>query len=161
MWTYSLALTLEDLFFGKECRFRITRSYLSGIREIVVLDMHIPPGCEDGTRFVFTNVGHQRRDGSFQDIVFIVQEAAHDAFARVGQDLVMKVRVPWSENLQRKNGCIYFTGLDNATLSARISYAREKRRHGQCKIKNGGMPILQNGQVVARGDLIVQYVHIR
>lgn len=118
MWTYSLALTL------------------SGIREIVVLDMHIPPGCEDGTRFVFTNVGHQRRDGSFQDIVFIVQEAAHDAFARVGQDLVMKVRVPWSENLQRKNGCIYFTGLDNATLSARIrEWAGSRKGRSDCTVR--------------------------
>ncbi|KAK0469741.1 uncharacterized protein EV420DRAFT_1258332, partial [Desarmillaria tabescens] len=155
-----LALTLEDLFFGKECRFRITRSYLSGIRETIVLDVHIPPGCEDGTSFVFTNVGHQRRDGSFQDIVFVAQEVAHDAFARVGQDLLMKVQVPWSENLQRKDGRIHFTGLDNTTLSARISYGKEKRRHGQYKIKDGGMPILLDGQVVARGDLIVQCVHI-
>ncbi|KAK0204815.1 DnaJ domain-containing protein [Desarmillaria ectypa] len=157
MWRYSMALTLEDLFFGKECRFRITRSYLSGIRETIVLDVHIPPGCEDGTSFIFTNVGHQRRDGSFQDIVFVVQEVVHDAFARAGQDLVMKVQVPWSENLQRKDGRIHFTGLDNATLSARISYGKEKRRHGQCKIKDGGMPILQNGQIVARGDLIVHW----
>ncbi|SJL09669.1 uncharacterized protein ARMOST_13050 [Armillaria ostoyae] len=157
MWRYSLALTLEDLFFGKECRFRITRSYLSGIRETIVLDVHIPPGCEDGTNFVFTDVGHQRRDGSFQDIVFIVQETAHEAFARVGQDLVMKVQVPWSENLQRKNVRLHFTGLDNETLSARISYGREKRRHGQCMIKDGGMPILQNGEMVARGDLIVRW----
>ncbi len=160
MWRYSLVLTLEDLFFGKECRFRITRSYLSGIRETIVLDVQVPPGCEDGTNFVFTNAGHQRRDGSFQDIVFIVQETAHEAFARAGQDLVMKVQVPWSENLQRKNVRLHFTGLDNETLSARISYGREKRRHGQCRVKDGGMPILQNGEMIARGDLIVQCVHV-
>ncbi|KAK0485239.1 hypothetical protein IW261DRAFT_1461481 [Armillaria novae-zelandiae] len=157
MWRYSLALTLEDLFFGKECRFRITRSYLSGIRETIVLDVEIPPGCEDGTNFVFANVGHQRRDGSFQDIVFIVQETSHEAFARVGQDLIMKVLVPWSECLQRKNVRLHFTGLDNETLSARVSYGREKRRHGQCRIKDGGMPIVQNGEMVARGDLIVHW----
>lgn len=150
MWRYSLALTLEDLFFGKECRFRITRSYLSGIRETIVLDVHIPPGCEDSTNFVFTDVGHQRRDGSFQDIVFIVQETAHEAFARVGQDLVMKVQVPWSENLQRKNVRLHFTGLDNETLSARIrEWGDGCKRRLDCTVR----PHCHQTLVVFRTDL--------
>lgn len=149
-------MTLEDLFHGKDYRFRITRLYLSGAKENVLLSVQIPAGSQHGTVISCPGVGHQRPNGRFQDIIFVVEEAPHETYARIGQDLVIQVQIPWTDNLRRKDGRIHFNGIDNTMLCARISYARERRVVGQHRIKGGGMPILSDGRTIGRGDVIVQ-----
>ncbi|KAF8996957.1 hypothetical protein BDZ89DRAFT_790892 [Hymenopellis radicata] len=149
-------MSLEDLFHGREYRFRITRFHLSGMKENVMIDVHVPAGSQHGTVISCLNVGHQRRDGTFQDILFVVEEAPHDTYARIGQDLVIKVQIPWTGVLKRKDGRIHFNGIDNRMLCARISYARDRRLVGQYRISQAGMPITSDGRVIGRGDVIVQ-----
>jgi len=48
----------------------------------VVLDVDVPPGCRAGTKIVFRDAGHERRDGMKQDLVFVVREAKHERFVR-------------------------------------------------------------------------------
>jgi DnaJ family protein B protein 4 len=81
-WTCPLSLTLEDVFHGRRLCYRITRRYLSGKTKGVVLDVDIPAGCRPGTKIVFRDAGHERRDGTRQDLVFIVQEEKHERFVR-------------------------------------------------------------------------------
>ncbi|KIL67692.1 hypothetical protein M378DRAFT_197091 [Amanita muscaria Koide BX008] len=81
-WTYPLPLSLEDIFHGKRLCYRITRRYLSGKSKGVVLDVDVPAGCRSGTKIVFRDAGHERRDGTKQDMVFLVQHAKHERFVR-------------------------------------------------------------------------------
>lgn len=81
-WTYPLLLTLEDIFRGKRLCYRIRRRYLTGKTKAVVLDVDVPPGCRSGTKIVFRDAGHERRDGTKQDLVFVVREAKHERFVR-------------------------------------------------------------------------------
>ena len=48
----------------------------------MVLDVDVPPGCRSGTKIVFRDAGHERRDGTKQDLVFVVREAKHKRFVR-------------------------------------------------------------------------------
>ncbi|KAI0635616.1 hypothetical protein C8Q77DRAFT_1155403 [Trametes polyzona] len=110
-WIFPLHLTLEDLYFGAVHRYRITRT-LNAVpvtkpsspvpssehgarRQTVQIDVHVSPGWTTGTRIRVPQVGNQRADGSFQDIVFVVAETPHPRFVRRGNDLVLPVRVPW------------------------------------------------------------------
>ena len=81
-WTYPLSLTLEDIFHGKRVCYRIKRRYLTGKTKAVVLDVDVPPGCRAGTKIVFRDAGHERRDGMKQDLVFVVREVKHERFVR-------------------------------------------------------------------------------
>jgi hypothetical protein len=91
-WIFPLPLTLEELHSGTSYRFQITRqlydspsasseslgsSSASGSSSSMIhIDLEIPPGgYKNGTQIRFEGIGNQRKsDGSFQDIVFIVQE---------------------------------------------------------------------------------------
>ncbi|KAF8631375.1 hypothetical protein AX15_002430 [Amanita polypyramis BW_CC] len=81
-WVCPLPVALEDLFRGKRICFRIKRRYLSGKTKSVVLDVDVPVGCRAGTKIVFRDAGHERRDGTKQDLVFVVTEVRHERFVR-------------------------------------------------------------------------------
>ncbi|KAF8969149.1 hypothetical protein BDZ97DRAFT_1915512 [Flammula alnicola] len=136
-WVYSLSLTLEELFIGKHFRFGISRS--------------------PGTRILCRNVGHEFKPGAFQDIAFIIEEVPHDRFIRLFDDLIMDVRLPWVDGLRRQGGKVPFTGIDGRNLVIQIDYPSDKNMKGRSIVKGAGMPIRERGQVVGRGNLIVQW----
>ncbi|KAF8150866.1 hypothetical protein B0H34DRAFT_801784 [Crassisporium funariophilum] len=156
-WVYSLTLTLEELFTGKHCRFGIPRVYISGKSKNVVMEIDIPAGCRPGTRILCRNVGHEWNPGHFQDIAFIIEEAPHDRFVRLFDDLIMDVRLPWVDSLRRQGGKVPFVGIDGRNLAIQIDYPREKTMKGRNIVKGAGMPIREGGQVVGRGNMVVQW----
>ena len=157
-WLYSVALTLEELFTGKHCHFAITRHYVSRRSKNVAIEIDIPPGCRPGTRILCRNAGHEWKPNSFQDITFIVEESPHDRFIRLFDDLIMEVRVPWVDGLKRQGGKVPFVGIDGRNLMVQIDYPRDKNMKGRSIIKGAGMPIREGGQMVGRGNLVVQCV---
>ncbi|KIY64996.1 DnaJ-domain-containing protein [Cylindrobasidium torrendii FP15055 ss-10] len=156
-WRFPLALTLEDLYHGRDLRFRITRFYMSGTREHILLDVRVPPGTMHGTSIPCRGAGHQRRDGSFQDVVFVVEEAAHECFARAGKDLVIAVQVPWSESLRERDARIHFSGVDGKVVAARVNCKGAGGLFGEDRVRGAGMPVYSEGRVVGRGDVIVRW----
>jgi DnaJ-class molecular chaperone len=152
-WTYSLSLTLEELFFGRRCRFNITRSYLSQKTKNVVIEIEVPPGCRPGTRIVCRHVGHECRPGVFQDIAFVVEEAKHNRFVRLFDDLIVEVRLP---GVRKAGDDLSFVGIDGASLAVRVDYPKDKQMKGRNIIRGAGMPIRERGRVVGRGNLVVQ-----
>lgn len=98
-WIFPLPLALEDLFFGAHHRYRITRTLRNGRTQSVHLTLEIPPGWRKNTRLRVPGVGNQRKDGTFQDIVFVVEEQMHPRFVRSedGRDIEVCVRVPWAD----------------------------------------------------------------
>ena len=155
-WAYSIALTLEELFTGKHCHFGITRNYASGRSKNVAIEIDVPPGCRPGTRILCRNAGHEWKPNCFQDIVFVIEESPHDRFIRLFDDLVMEVRVPWVDSLKRQGGKVPFVGIDGQNLVVQIDYPRDKDMKGRSIIKGAGMPIREGGQMIGRGNMVVQ-----
>ena len=152
-WTYSLSLSLEELFFGQRCRFNITRTYLSRKPKNVIIEIEVPPGCRPGTRIVCRHVGHECRPGVFQDIAFVVEEAKHNRFVRLFDDLIVDLRL---SNVRKEGDNLSFVGIDGANLAVRVDYPRDKQLKGRSIITGAGMPIRERGRVVGRGNLVVQ-----
>ncbi|KAL0579048.1 hypothetical protein V5O48_002941 [Marasmius crinis-equi] len=151
-WKYSLLLTLEELFLGKNCRLHIVRCLLDGTKVNVTLEVNILPGTLPGTRYLFKGVGHERPDHTFQDISFVIEQVAHERFTREEDDLIMKVQLPWND----MNGRICFTGIDGLPASVEID-----RKNGTCAgdtvVFGAGMPKVHGNEVIGHGNLVIRY----
>ncbi|KAL0953264.1 hypothetical protein HGRIS_004514 [Hohenbuehelia grisea] len=156
-WIYRLHLTLEELFRGQPCLFQLSRSLRSGRTTQATVDFQIPPGCHHGTRFVCSGVGHERVDGSVQDVVFVVEEERHRRFTRVEDDLLIVLRLPWME-VHKSGGKVCVEGLDGSMHAFHINYAKRPALKGIRTIPGAGMPISQGERVIGRGDLFVWWV---
>ncbi|TFK70320.1 hypothetical protein BDN72DRAFT_548608 [Pluteus cervinus] len=154
---YPLSLTLEELAQGKHCRFSILRQSLSGETHNIIVDFDVPPGCREGTKILCSNVGHERRDGTRQDLAFIIKEAPHDRFLRIDDDLFVDVRLPFIEGFRNQCGTVGIEGLNREFVCIRIDYARTRMLNGVCAINGVGMPIRSGGRVVGRGRLVVRW----
>ncbi|KAI0787482.1 hypothetical protein C8Q74DRAFT_609479 [Fomes fomentarius] len=149
-WIFPLNLPLEDLYFGATHRYRITRT-LCSLRpsdpshkshpsatktQTVQIDIVVAPGWRTGTRIRVPGVGNQRTDGSFQDIVFVVEEIPHPRFTRKGDDLILPVRVPWADAHSRPYPPSDLYGDDDSILGdgsgsgGRYKFGFGRWRHG-------------------------------
>ncbi|TFK27797.1 DnaJ-domain-containing protein [Coprinopsis marcescibilis] len=159
-WTYSLPLTLEDLFSGVHIDFPIVRRLLSGRARTVTLELDIPAGCRPTSRLCCRRVGHEIQPGVLQDIAFIIEQKPHARFTRLEElrdDLVLDVQVPWTDSMRQYGTEASFVGIDGQALSVFIDYPRNKATKGRNVVKGAGMPIRHGNQIAGRGDLIVQW----
>jgi len=152
-WVFPLELSLEELFNGTSLRFRITRRLLSHERKQSLVAIDIPEGTLTGTKIRCPGVGHQRKDTTFQDVVFIVEERPHDRFHRVKDDLFLDVFVPYVDQLAENGGDICVEGIDEVDITVNIPYPiDQKSTEGKVIVKGAGMPFRKG-----RGDLIVRW----
>lgn len=93
-WICTLQLSLSDLFTGKKCHFELHRHAAKRWKRSAVVDFVVQPGTTDGTTFFCRGMGNERPDGTFQDVVFLVEELPHCDFARVGNDLILDMVIP-------------------------------------------------------------------
>lgn len=176
-WIFPLPLSLEDLFFGAHHRYRITRTLRNGRAQTVHINLDVPPGWKRDTRLRVPGVGNQRRDGTFQDIVFVVSEQTHPRFARSddGRDIEVRVQVPWAEPhpashvypppgedaLGEDEKCVYeeevvyVKGIDGQEYMVTIPRTLIEGADGT-RIIGAGMPVRKDGKVVGKGDLVVK-----
>jgi DnaJ family protein B protein 4 len=163
-WRCPVKLTLEELFHGKHLRLRLTRYLLSNKKKHAILDIDVPPGCRPGTKIICPGIGHERKDGSLQDIVFVVDEVPHARFSRLqknGDDLGMDVKLPWVKTLEKEKGEVHFKGIDGKNMAVKIDYPNDRHMEGTHVVVGAGMPIRQEGEGVVtrrRGDLVVRFV---
>ncbi len=87
-----LPLSLQDLYTGTTKRLKVGRKLASGGSEDKILTVEVKPGWKKGTKIRFGGAGHEVAPGSFQDVVFIVDEKPHAHFRRDGDDL--RVTIP-------------------------------------------------------------------
>jgi DnaJ-class molecular chaperone len=161
-WTYPLQLTLEELFHGTNHTFHVTRQLRNKEKMQVEISLPIPAGCRAGAQFRCAGAGNECKDGNFQDIVFVIEEIPHHQFKRKRNDLYVDLRVPWEKRMARRSGELSFTGLDGQEVHARIPKTPShiaKSIEGRTLIKEAGMPIVKDSEVVGRGDLYVKYVN--
>ncbi len=83
-----VGVSLEELLTGVEKKMRLTRTVVDGkslpVREERELSFKVPPGCEQGTRFVFRQMGDHFPGRTPADVVFVVKDRPHPAFVRGG-----------------------------------------------------------------------------
>ena len=121
-WVHVLDMTLEELFHGRLFHFRILRYTRSGKKKISnIINIHIPPGSRTGTEVLIPNIGHERKDGTRQDISFVVQEQVHPRFSRKEDDLVMEVTLPWLDNLSKEPAVMYLRSVDDVEYEFTIN----------------------------------------
>ncbi|OBZ72503.1 Protein psi1 [Grifola frondosa] len=167
-WIFPLRLTLADLYYGAAHRYRITRRLWSEKTQRIQIDVEICPGWRRGTRIRVPGVGNERKDGSFQDLVFVVEEAPHPRFTRSGDDLIVAVQVPWAEACPRRpypsGACggakceeeLYVQGLDGEEFAVSIPRSLVEAADGT-RIYGAGMPVRRGGKVVGKGDLVIRW----
>lgn len=157
-WMFPLPMTLEDIFYGSRQSFLIKRELLSRKIEEVEICVRVPAGTRAGTRIMCRGAGHQRQDGTFQDVVFLVEDEPGQRFSRVNDDLYLDVRVPWQDSLADRGGDIYINGLDGEEIVFPLPYPiHDNTTEGQVFVKGAGMPIRRGHKIVGRGDMIVRW----
>ncbi|KAF9533914.1 hypothetical protein CPB83DRAFT_831726 [Crepidotus variabilis] len=153
-WTHILNMSLEDIHHGKNFHFRIVRYRRSGKKSIVPLDLYVSPGTRGGTEIVVEDAGNERKDGSWQAIVFLVKEIKHEKFRRVHCDLLMDVRLPWVDSLNTEAGQVYFQSLDGKEYKFSIPYREDGLLSGTAVIPGAGLPH-RDGD--GRGRMVVHW----
>lgn len=179
-WIFPLPLTLEELFTGTNYRFQITRKLHSPLKHdphpastpksthspldddtntsTIHVHVDIPPGgYKNMTQMRFEGLGNQRKsDGTFQDIVFVIQEVLHDRFIRIQDDLVARIELTWDEALQKED-MILVDGLDGEKIEVPIPKVPDDSK--ETRIPKAGMPIRNaKDEVTSRGDLVIRQV---
>ncbi|KAF8442437.1 hypothetical protein L210DRAFT_845208 [Boletus edulis BED1] len=158
-WIFPLPLTLDEMYHGTTYRFLVTRELLSRRTEEVEISIDIPPGMRSGTRIVCPRTGHQLKDGTLQDVVFLIEEVPGERFSRVKDDLFLDVCIPWADPLADQGGEICIQGIDGKEITFTLPYPiYDKATEGQVLVKGAGMPIREGRGTHGRGDMIVRFV---
>jgi DnaJ-class molecular chaperone len=157
---FFITLTLEEFFHGTRHHYRFSRQLLSGKRKPVMLDVDIPPGCRPGTKILYPGVGHERIDGTLQDVIIVIEQIPHERFAREKCDLILDVELPWMKALEEEGKVdVFFEGLlEGESFEFVVDYQADKSLRGSYVFPGAGMPIRGGRRIVGRGDLIVRWV---
>jgi len=99
-----LAVTLEELYFGRKKNMKITRKRLNSDGQTLrteskILTIDIKKGWKAGTKITFEGEGDEDVNVIPGDIQFIIQEKKHDIFERDGNDLVKTVNITLKQAL--------------------------------------------------------------
>ncbi|KAF9243469.1 DnaJ domain-containing protein [Melanogaster broomeanus] len=157
-WLFPLPLTLDEMYHGTSYRFLVTRELLSRRTEEVEISIDIPPGTRGGTRIVCAGTGHQRKDGTLQDVIFLVEEVPDERFSRINDDLYLDVCVPWEDALADQGGELCIEGMDGEEITFALPYPLYgEDTDGQVLVKGAGMPIREGRKTIGRGDMIVRW----
>ncbi|KAH9481269.1 Chaperone protein DnaJ [Psilocybe cubensis] len=152
-WTHTLHMSLEDIYRGKTFHFRVVRYTRSGRKHVLPVSVRVPSGSRGGTEVIVQGAGNECKDGSWQDLSFIVKETKHEKFKRVHNDLILEIRLPWVESLNSQEGQVYLQGIDEKDYLFKVDYHITRLLSGTAVIPGAGMPCRDGG---GRGRIIVR-----
>jgi len=155
---YDLALSLEELYYGRKKTLKITRKRLNADNktfrtESKTLTIDIKKGWKQGTKVTFENEGDEDIYIKPGDIVFVIKEKKHDVFEREGNNLVKTVNITLKQALIGIN--VNVVTLDKRRLKVPIT------ENTICpgyihRVSGEGMPISKfNGNKF--GDLLIKF----
>ncbi len=154
--TFDLGVTLEELHHGAHKSVSHVRKTLTDAGDVVsetrTLRVSIPPGCENGRRFVFEGEGNVRPGLAAGPVVYAIATAKHPVFQRSGDDLVYVARVPLIDGLCGTT--LEIPTLDKRTLRIPVADVVDA---GSQKVVVGEGMARRDGPKGARGDLIVVF----
>ncbi|KAJ1019643.1 hypothetical protein NDA18_006120 [Ustilago nuda] len=160
-----LPLSLQDLYTGTTKRLKVGRKLASGGSEEKILTVEVKPGWKKGTKIRFGGAGHEVSPGSFQDVVFIVDEKPHAHFRRDGDDLRVTIPLNLVDALDPPKAGTPGSRKQILTLDGRkIDIPIPQPTGGKTsvtpgkttRLANEGMPISKTGGK-RKGDLVVEW----
>lgn len=123
------------------------------VKKEVTQAIMVKPGWRKGHKVTLDGMGDERPGCLPADAVFTVAEKKHSTFKRVGDDLVLKAKVPLVSALTGWSFSFRLLGGEKVSWSFRD----EVIRPGYEKVVRGeGMPVV-GGKKGARGDLRVKF----
>lgn len=160
-----LPLSLTDLYTGTTKRLKVGRKLASGGSEEKILTVEVKPGWKKGTKIRFAGAGHEVAPGSFQDVVFIVDEKPHSHFRRDGDDLRVTIPLQLVDALDPPKAGSPGSRRQVETLDGRkLDIPIPQPAAGKTsvvpgkttRLANEGMPISKTGGK-RKGDLVVEW----
>ena len=151
---HSLMCSLEDLYFGKTKKIKISRKVQDiNTRKIhldsKIITIEVRKGWKNGTKIRFTGDGDRLLGQPPQDIVFIVNTSPHPFFKRIKDELSCEVSITVGESLYGFKRHLKF--IDKSLINIDIDVCSPP---GKFHIINGkGMPNKKGGF----GDLHIYY----
>ncbi|CAL4908339.1 unnamed protein product [Urochloa decumbens] len=150
--------TLEELCTGCRKEVTYTRDVVTknGLitKKEVTQTIRIKPGMRKGSTVTVEGAGDERPGCLTGDAVFVVSERRHGRFKRLGDDLVLRARVPLVSALTGWH--LSFRLLCGDRF--RCAFRDEVIFPGYVKVvKGGGMPVAGGEEKGARGDLVVKF----
>ncbi|KAG9024280.1 hypothetical protein FRB95_011724 [Tulasnella sp. JGI-2019a] len=80
-FVYHLPLDSDQLSEGGKQPFQITRHMLDGEQQEKTVVVDVRPGCRPGTRITFPGAGNERIPGTYEDVVFVVEQIPDEGSA--------------------------------------------------------------------------------
>lgn len=145
----TLPVSLEDLASGATKKMKIKRRGTAG-QEEKILTINLKPGWKAGTKITFANEGDVQPDGSFQDVVFVVEEKPHETFKRNGNELEQTLTLSLKEALCGYSKVV--NTIDGKRI--KIESSRPTSPGQEVRYPSHGMPISK--QPGKRGDLVIK-----
>jgi molecular chaperone DnaJ len=120
------------------------------VRAERVVEVHIPPGVEDGQQLRLEGEGEEVVGGAPGDLYILLREEDHPLYERRGADLFAPLRVDLLRAVE--GGVVELPGPDGEPLAVTLEPGVQA---GTVKaIRGAGLPVLGRGR--ARGDLYLQ-----
>jgi len=119
------------------------------------VEVDVLPGYKAGTKLTFAGAGHQKPDGTFQSVVFKLEEKPHETFSRDGDDLILKRKVPLVDALCGSTTATV-EGIDSKPLHVKIPNSIIKPGM-ESTVVGEGMPRRKSGTTNGRGNLVVKW----
>lgn len=149
-----LECTLEELFSGCRKEICFDRDVVvngSVVRKEETQKIKVKPGWKKGTKITFEGMGDERPGCLPADVIYVIAEAEHPFFKRVGDDLVLKIEIPlvnaltgWTFSFNLLTGEqmtlsfkdeIIYPGYEKVIEGHGMPLANEKGRRGDLRIK--------------------------
>ncbi len=143
--TYELSVSLEEVLHGAEKTVSLREE---GQRRNVAVK--IPKGIEDGKRLRLAGKGAPSSSGGpAGDLYLRIRVQEHPLFQRMGADLLMEQRLPFSQACL--GATIEVTSLDGRKFNVKVPGGTQQE--AKLRIKGHGLPSGPGGQ---RGDILVK-----
>jgi DnaJ homolog subfamily B member 4 len=154
--TRPLEISLEEIYSGTTKRLSVSRRRSDGCIDERVLVIAIQPGSKEGSKYLWEGAGDENPDGSFADVVVVLEDQPHARFSRSGNDLIARVEVPLVEALTNESGSEkQLEHLDGRKLQIQIPPGVVKPGQ-ETRIVDEGMPTGGRG-ATGKGDLVVRW----
>ncbi|KAL3745341.1 dnaJ homolog subfamily B member 4 isoform X2 [Eucalyptus grandis] len=150
-----LPCCLAELYSGSTRKMKISRTVMDAngrqTTETEILTIEVKPGWKKGTKITFPDKGNEQPNQLPADLVFVIDEKAHDVFQRDGNDLIMNHRVTLAEAIGGTT--VNLTTLDGRDLSIPVTDIVSPGY--ELAVAREGMPIVK--EPGNRGDLRIKF----
>ncbi|XP_030534188.2 dnaJ homolog subfamily B member 4 [Rhodamnia argentea] len=150
-----LPCSLKELYSGSTRKMKISRTVMDAngrqTVETEILTIEVKPGWKKGTKITFPDKGNEQPNQLPADLVFVIDEKAHDFYKRDGNDLIVNHRVTLAEAIGGTT--VSLTMLDGRDLS--IPVADIVSPGYELIVAREGMPIVK--EPGNRGDLRIKF----